>query len=103
MFDPQETLPMRRRRLLLAVGMVVLLGVAGFGLHWLTRPTPGITWDNFRRLRKGLSAKDVEALLGEPHRTRLRIGEAKNWVSFSCLTQTGWSTAKPGRFLQILA
>lgn len=61
---------MRRRRLLLVVGAVVLLGMAGFVLLlWLTSqaPAPGITWDNFRRLRMGMSVGDVEALLGEPH------------------------------------
>jgi hypothetical protein len=68
MLERQETLPMRRRRLLLVVGAVVLLGVAGFVLLvWLTKPTPGVTWDNFRRLREGMSPKDVEALLGEPY------------------------------------
>lgn len=56
---------MGRRRLLLGVGAVVLLG--GLALfHWLTAPTPGVTWDNFRRLRKGMSARQVEALLGKP-------------------------------------
>ncbi len=58
---------MFRRRLLLVVGAVVLLGVAGFFLFlWLTNPTPGVTWDNFRRLRKGMSERNVEAFLGEP-------------------------------------
>jgi hypothetical protein len=58
---------MRRRRLLLVVGAAILLVVAGFALLlWLTTPTPGVTLENFRRLRVGMSAKDVEALLGQP-------------------------------------
>jgi hypothetical protein len=55
---------MFRRRLPLSVG-----AVAGFALFlWLMSPTPGITWDNFRRLRVGMSVRDVEALLREPFR-----------------------------------
>jgi hypothetical protein len=60
---------MRRRRLLLGLTGVALLVVAGFGvLIWLTSPTPGVTLDNFRRLREGMSIRDVEALLGKPDR-----------------------------------
>ena len=58
---------MRRRRLLLGMGPVALLGMPGVAsLLWLTRPTPGVTWENFHRLRFGMTARDVEALLGEP-------------------------------------
>lgn len=56
---------MGRRRLLLVVGAVALLGVAGFVL-WLMSPTPGVTWENFHRLRKGMSSSEVEGLLGKP-------------------------------------
>jgi hypothetical protein len=77
---------MRRRRLLLVVGAVALLGVAGFVLLvWLMSPTPtpgvttptpapvpGVTLENFLRLRKGMSTRDVEALLGKPDET-LRV------------------------------
>jgi len=56
----------RRRRLLLAVGAVSLLGVAGFALSlWFTSPTPGVTWENHRRLRVGMALSDVKALFGE--------------------------------------
>lgn len=55
---------MRRRLLLVGVGLVGLLCV-GFALFvWLTTPTPGVTWENYRRLRIGMSARDVKALLG---------------------------------------
>ena len=58
---------MSRRRLLLVVGAAALLG-AGFALFvWLTSPTPGVSWDNFRRLRVGMPKKDVKVLLGEPN------------------------------------
>lgn len=59
----------RRRRLLLVRGAVALLGVAGFALlTWLSgpAPAPGVTLENFRRLQKGMSVRDVEALLGKP-------------------------------------
>jgi hypothetical protein len=73
MLERQETLPMRRHRLLLITGAVALLGVAGFCvLTWLTSPTPGVTWENFRRLRLGMSARYVEALLGKPFRVAER-------------------------------
>jgi hypothetical protein len=57
---------MRQCRVLLGVGAVVV----GYAfLAWLMRPgpVPAITWENFRRLRVGMSAKNVEALLGKPH------------------------------------
>ena len=58
---------MRRRRLLLGVGALTLLGVVGFALlTCLSSPTPGVTWENFRRLRVGMSLEDAEALLGQP-------------------------------------
>jgi hypothetical protein len=66
---------MRRRRLLLVVGAATLLAVAGYGLlRWLTAPTPGVTWENFRRLREGMTFQEVEALLGKPHKTDLIDG-----------------------------
>jgi hypothetical protein len=57
---------MRRRQLLLSLAAMVLLGVGGVVLFlWLTTPAPGVTWDNFRRLRAGMSSKKVASLLGE--------------------------------------
>jgi hypothetical protein len=57
---------MRRHRLLLGVGVLaLLLGVAGpFLLLRMTSPEPGITWENFRRIRVGMTAREVELLLG---------------------------------------
>jgi hypothetical protein len=64
-----ESLSMRRRRLLLVVGAVALL-VTGLALFlWLMGPTPGVTWENFHRLREGMSVIDVQALLGQPYET----------------------------------
>ena len=83
----------RRRRLLLRVGAVVLLGLAGFALLlWLTSPVPGVvSWENYRRLRIGMSSSEVEALLGTPQDalpTRdLRYNvwqELRVWHGFRC-------------------
>jgi len=61
---------MRRRRLLVGVGAVALLGVAGFASYlWLTSLAPGVTWASFRRLRLLMSSRDVEGVLGKPHET----------------------------------
>ena len=60
---------MHRRRLLLAVSLVALLGVAPCLYLWLTSPNPGVSLANFRRLQRGISLWDVKALLGEPHVT----------------------------------
>jgi hypothetical protein len=61
---------MFRRRLLLGAGAVALFGAVGFVVFlWFASPTPGVTWENFHRLQEGMSARDVEALLGEPTKT----------------------------------
>jgi hypothetical protein len=56
---------MRRRRLLLAAGLLALLGVAGLLLAWLTpHPGAGITKENYERIREGMTFAEVEAILG---------------------------------------
>ena len=88
---------MRRRRLLLGVGAVALLGVAGFFLllsPTSPTPTPGITRDNFRLLRKGMSVRDVTSLFGEAHEVHglervWRGGEITIWLTFA--DQRLWS------------
>ena len=61
---------MRRRRLLLSLAAVALLGVAGIVLYfWLAIPIPSVSRANFRRLRFEMSPRQVEALLGKPHET----------------------------------
>jgi hypothetical protein len=78
---------MRRRRLLLVVGTVALLGTAGFALFlWLTSPTPGASLDNFRRLRKGVSETYVETVLGKPEQAG---GEFSNTFTARAGTYTG--------------
>lgn len=62
----------RSVRLLLALGVLVTLGVGSF---YLLRPTPGATRENFRRLHKGMSPEEVEAILGSR-------GEVFEFMSF---------------------
>jgi hypothetical protein len=58
---------MRRRRLLLGAGAVVLLGAVGFVLYLrLNTPAPGVTPENFRWLRLGMSLAEAEDRLGGP-------------------------------------
>ena len=60
---------MSRRRLLILMSAVALLGMAGFALNlWLTTPTPGVSMENFRRLQIGMPASAVYALLGDPYK-----------------------------------
>jgi hypothetical protein len=54
---------MRRRRLLLGVGLLAMLAA---GLFWLSFPEPGVTPRNFRRIRNGMLLADVERVLGQP-------------------------------------
>src|SRR5262245_27155904 len=56
-----------RRKLLL------LLGIAGFGLaagyfvlDYALSPTPGVTRENYDRLRVGMSMQRVQAIMGRP-------------------------------------
>jgi hypothetical protein len=54
---------MRRRKLLVAVGLAVLVAVGVFVL-W---PRPNrITRENFDRIKEGLNSTEVEAILGPP-------------------------------------
>jgi hypothetical protein len=76
---------MRTRKWLL---LAVVLAVAGTGLFLLVQrywPEPGISPYNYRQIRLGMSAQDVEQVIGLPpgiHRTRQPIGgitSAGNW------------------------
>lgn len=55
-----------RKWVLLASALLVLLGLAAYAGRWLAQPTPGPTDDNFRRLRVGMTEREVMHLLGPP-------------------------------------
>ena len=83
---------MSRLRLLMSVGAVALLGMAGFALLlWYFTPAPGVTWENYRRLRPGMSARALRRC--SENRTRYWNGgecgaAKKSKNSLSLLTQT---------------
>jgi hypothetical protein len=78
---------MGRRRLLLVPGAATLFVVWGLALLlWLTTSTaaPGVSWENYRRLRIAMPARDVEVLLGKPHEVfplQSKSGEPYGWTS----------------------
>lgn len=51
-------------------------------LLWPTRPNSGVTGENFRHLRVGMSARYVDALLGKPNKTyESAISRRRVWWS----------------------
>jgi hypothetical protein len=57
---------MNKRRLLLGASLVALLGLAGGLVVWLHLPRPGVTAENFYRLRLNMTFKEAVGLLGKP-------------------------------------
>jgi hypothetical protein len=55
-----------RKRMVLAFGLVLGLGLASLVAWHLLPPRPGVTPENFHRLRLGMTEPEVEAILGEP-------------------------------------
>lgn len=62
-----ETILMRiSRRAWLGLLAVAGLAVGGFLVWCLVPPAPGVTVDNYHRLRPGMTEVEVERILGEP-------------------------------------
>jgi hypothetical protein len=58
---------MNKKRMLLLLAFAAGVAVAGYvGLRYAFRPEPGITVENFERLREGMNLARVEAILGGP-------------------------------------
>jgi hypothetical protein len=57
---------MSRRVYLLGVGLALVALALAF-TDWVIGPTPGVTEANVRRIREGMAAKQVEAILGKPN------------------------------------
>jgi hypothetical protein len=57
---------MRRRRLLLGLGAVVLLGLASFCVIAFAVPRSGVTLENYERIQVGMTLPEVEGILGTP-------------------------------------
>jgi hypothetical protein len=82
---------MVRRRWLILPGLV-FVGLIGSGVYLLIPPKPGVTRENFRCLHKGMSQRQVAAILGSEGKvigvmTGVSIlgwkdGEGDIWVHF---------------------
>jgi hypothetical protein len=59
---------MRRRGLLLGAGALAMLGLGWFAVESLLypEPTPGVSLENYWELKKGMTQKEVAAILGGP-------------------------------------
>jgi len=55
---------MNRKRLLLILGCLGLLLLAGYATLWLTAPRHRITEENIEAIKEGMTEKEVEAILG---------------------------------------
>jgi hypothetical protein len=71
---------MRGRRLVLGAGaLALLLGAAGVVLAWFATPTPGVTLENYQRLRHGMTEREVQDVLGGPGEPISFFKGVKGW------------------------
>jgi hypothetical protein len=74
---------MRRRKLIAAVGLAVVLA-AGLAWAWYdTNRTGRVSRANYQRIQDGMTLERVEALLGGPPYLELRPGDGPKTVDFS--------------------
>jgi hypothetical protein len=68
----------KTRRRVIAVSALLLMPLIGVGVYWAMQsaPKPGVTLDNFRRLRVWMTVEQAETILGS----------AAESVSPDCLT-----------------
>jgi hypothetical protein len=59
---------MRRRRLLLGIGVAAVLGAGLLVASAPSLPATGVTLENYHRLRAGMTRREVKSILGEPSR-----------------------------------
>jgi hypothetical protein len=80
---------MKRKRLLLVLAALAVLAVVG---TWVLWPRPErVTRENFARIRKGLSAAEVEAILGPCHAFEApRPDGHSGWAWFSADDPPEW-------------
>jgi hypothetical protein len=71
---------MRRRRLLLEIGVLALLALASGLVAWLVWPRSGVTPENFHRLRLGMSGREVEAVFGRSRQCSYRRLNCDGWI-----------------------
>jgi hypothetical protein len=64
-------------RLLAAILALTMLGLAAVLCLRLSTPAPGVTPENFERIREGMSVNEVEVLLGAK---AIQAAFGKSWV-----------------------
>lgn len=90
---------MRRRKLLLGLSLLCVIGASALVTLWALRPTPGVTQENVDRLRFGMSPARVVAILGQPEKrsSNSLAGSTMHWsrdttklrVVFTATDQSG--------------
>ena len=90
---------MKRTRLLLFLGCLASVLLAGYGTLWLTNSKHRITEENIRAVKIGMTEKEVEELLGVPAGV-YAPGAATGLYPFpmSCLVTPGLDMARSGRW-----
>jgi hypothetical protein len=80
-----------RRKIAIAIGLVAALLVVGLLLYFLSPllnpPRPGVTQENFRRVHKGMSEEEVEAILGGPGEPAgfMMLTKSREWRGPDCV------------------
>src|SRR5260370_221872 len=83
---------MMRKRLLIILGCLVVVLLAGYGMLWLTMPRT-INEENFQAINKGMTENEVEAILG---------GRCSSNAPLGCLyfSQGGWGNLVKEEFVR---
>jgi hypothetical protein len=87
------------KRMLLAFGLLFCLAlVALVGVSRLRPPKPGVTPENFRRLYKGVSEPEAEAVLGGPGKVagHMTFQHGTAWEGEHCRVCIWFSELRPG-------
>jgi hypothetical protein len=91
-----------QKKIRMAVGLVAVSLAAGMLLYFLlpvlNPPQPGVTPENFRRLHKGMSQEEVEAILGSPGQDvgRMTLQKMKEWQAPDCFVYIVFSEIRGG-------
>jgi hypothetical protein len=74
---------MKKKRLLLTAGLLVMLASAGFVIMLAVQDSPGVTKANLDRIEEGMTRKEVEAIFGcQGAQTRpYRRGSVIKWLA----------------------
>jgi hypothetical protein len=100
----------RRRLLLILLVAAVTVSLVGLSVYWLMPSRPGVSGDNFRRVRRGMTREQVETLFGSKGRplssepimslTAWRGAEGEAVIEFwesPEVVESGWFKMADGR------